>query len=228
MPGHAETTSAIAADVAGITILGCGVGRNRPTLTASTAASDLIDVTAANIRIQNVRLLGAASGCTALVSVAANDFELIGCSLEHGAAPLKAVTITHNYDRTTIKDCLFLGTAAGPDVAIDLTGSGDSQDYSVVGCTFNYLGSAGLDLAGIRSSKIDTGVLIKDCTFIGMDATALDFNSNATGLVDNVSVFSTNATVNEMIDAGTLGFVDCKVSYNSVSGATIPATTATP
>lgn len=228
MPGHAETTTAIAADVAGIQIVGVGVGRNRPTLTATTAASDLIDVTAANIRIKNVRLVGAASGCTSLVSVAAHDFELIGCNLEQAATPLIGVAITHNYDRTLIKDCLFMGTAAGPDVAVDLQGSGDSQDYSIIGCTFNYMGSTGLDLAGVRSSKIDGGVLIKDCTFIGMDATAIDFNSSATGLVQNVGVLSLNATVAEMIDAGFLGAVDCKVAYRAVSGATIPATTATP
>lgn len=227
MPGHAETTTAIAADVAGITILGIGVGRNRPTLTATTAATDLIDVTAANIRIANVRLVGAASGCTSLVAIAANDTELIGCNLEHGAAPLIAVAITHNNDRTLIKDCLFLGTAAGPDVGVDLQGSGDSQDYSIIGCTFNYLGSTGLDLAGIRSSKIDTGVLIADCKFIGMDATAIDFNSSATGLIDNCSVLSLNATVAEMID-GYLGAVDCRIAYHGVSGAVIPATTATP
>lgn len=226
MPGHAETTTAIAADVAGIQIIGIGVGRNRPTLTATAAASDLIDVTAANIRIQNIRIVGAASDCTSLVSVAANDFELIGCNLEQSATPLIGVAITHNYDRTLIKDCLFMGTAAGPDVAVDLQGSGDSQDYSIIGCTFNYMGSTGLDLAGVRSSKIDGGVLIKDCQFIGMDATAIDFNSSATGLIDNVSVLSLNATVAEMIDAGFLGAVDCRVTYRALSGAIIPATTA--
>ena len=61
-----------------------------------------------------------------------------------------------------------------------------------------------------------------------MDATALDFNSSATGIVRNVAVVSNNATVNEMIDPGDLAFFNCKVGYISISGATIPATTATP
>src|SRR3990172_1096694 len=92
MPGHAETTTAIAIDVAGISIVGLGNGRNRPTLTATTGASDLLDVTVANVRIENIRLVGAASGCTSLISLAAAaDFSCIGCSLEHGAAPVAAV-----------------------------------------------------------------------------------------------------------------------------------------
>ena len=60
-----------------------------------------------------------------------------------------------------------------------------------------------------------------------MDLTALDFNSSATGLVKNVSVDSNNATVAEMIDVGLLSCVDVKVAYVSLSGARIPATTAT-
>lgn len=228
MPGHAETTTAIAADVAGITIFGIGYGRARPTFTATAAASDLIDVTAANITIKNVRLVGAASDCTSLISIAADDFLCEGCSLEQAETPLSAVVVTRNYDRFTFRGCIFMGTANGPDYGISFAaGSGDCQDYTLDDCTFNY-SLNGLDNAGILSSKIDNGVLIKDCRFIGMDLAAIDFNSSSTGLISNVAVMSNNATVAEMIDAGHLGFVDCRVSYKGVSGALIPATTATP
>ena len=228
MPGHAETTTAIAADVAGITIIGIGNGRARPTFTATTAASDLIDVTAANITIKNIRLVGAASGVTSLISIAANDFSCVGCSLEQAATPLIAVIVTGGYDRFSFIDCLFMGSAAGADAAIDLQGSGNCVDWVVKGCDFNYLSSAGLDEAAIRSDKTDTGVLISDCRFIGMDATCIDFNSSSTGLLERISVLSNNATVAEMIDAGLCGFVDCRVANAAKSGARIPATTSTP
>jgi hypothetical protein len=55
-PGHAETIStatALALDVAGIAIVGLGVGSNRPTFTLDTATTATIGVTAANISIQN-------------------------------------------------------------------------------------------------------------------------------------------------------------------------------
>lgn len=228
MPGHAETTTAIAADVAGISIIGLGNGRARPTFTATTAASDLIDVTADNIMIKNIRLAGAASGCTSLISVAANDFMCVSCSLEHGATPLIAVIVTGGYDRFVFKDCLFLGTAAGPDCSIDLQGSGNCVDWTVEGCTFNYLTSTNLDEAGIRSDKTDVGVLVKDCRFIGMTLTAIDFNSSSTGVLENLTVLSLNATVAELIDVGTMGSWNVRVADASKSGARIPATTSTP
>jgi hypothetical protein len=227
-PGHTETTTAIGLDVAGVTAIGIGHGRARPTFTATTAATDLMDVTAANFKIQNLRLVGAASGVTSLISLAANDFMCEGCVIEQAATPLIGVIVTGGYDRFHFKDCLFLGTAAGPNASIDLQGSGNCVDWTVEGCTFNYESSAGLDEAGIRSDKTDTGVLVSGCRFIGMDATAIDFNSSSTGLLENISVLSNNATVAEMIDAGLCGFVDCRVANAAKSGAVIPATTSTP
>jgi len=227
MPGHAETTTAIAADVAGITIIGIGRGRARPTLTATTAATDLIDVTAANVAIKNMRLVGAASGCTSLISIAANDFMCEGSVLEQAATPLIGVIVTGGYDRFHFKECLFLGTAAGPDCAIDLQGSGNCVDWTVEECTFNYLSSANLDEAGIRSDKTDTGVLVKNCRFIGMTLTAIDFNSSSTGLLEDISVLSLNATQTELMDVGTMGSVRCNVTYASVDAIGLPVTTAT-
>lgn len=229
MPGHAETTTAIAVDVAGVSILGLGRGRARPTLTASTTASDLVDVTVANVTIQNIRLVGAASGCTGLIHLAAAaDFSCVNCSLEHGAAPTSAVKGTGLNPRFLFKDCIFLGTAAGPDYGINLSGSASQcHDFTVDNCTFNYATSAGLDNAGIFSAKTITGVCVKDCRFISMDLAAIDFNSSSTGIIHNVAVLSTNATVAELIDPGLCGYVDCRVAYQALSGAVIPATTAT-
>lgn len=56
-PGHAEaisTATALALDVAGIAIVGLGIGSNRPTLTLDTATTATIGVSAANISITNV------------------------------------------------------------------------------------------------------------------------------------------------------------------------------
>src|SRR6185503_15864078 len=74
MAGHAETTTAIAASKTGFSIIGLGTGRLRPALTATTAATDLLNVSGANIAIKNVRFVGAASGCTALLDIGAADF----------------------------------------------------------------------------------------------------------------------------------------------------------
>jgi hypothetical protein len=56
-PGHAETVSsatAIAADVAGVAIIGLGTGSLRPTFTLDTATTATIGVTAANVAFKNI------------------------------------------------------------------------------------------------------------------------------------------------------------------------------
>ena len=56
-PNHATTVSSatgLALDVAGIAIIGLGVGANRPTITLDTATTATIAVSAANVSLQNV------------------------------------------------------------------------------------------------------------------------------------------------------------------------------
>ena len=56
-PGHAETFSAAAGitfDVAGVTVIGMGVGGSRPTFTFDTATTTDINVTAADVQIHNM------------------------------------------------------------------------------------------------------------------------------------------------------------------------------
>lgn len=57
LPGHTEavTATSINADVAGVNIIGLGVGSAKPTLTFG-ATSSTINVTAANCKFQNLRL----------------------------------------------------------------------------------------------------------------------------------------------------------------------------
>jgi hypothetical protein len=55
-PGHAETISsatALLADVAGVAIIGCGLGSMRPTFTFDTATTATIPVSAANVTFKN-------------------------------------------------------------------------------------------------------------------------------------------------------------------------------
>lgn len=56
-PGHAETISsatALAADVAGVAVVGLGIGSLRPTITFDTATTTTIAVSAANVAFKNI------------------------------------------------------------------------------------------------------------------------------------------------------------------------------
>lgn len=229
MPGHAETASTqVVCDVAGVRIVGLGTGRNRPAITANASAADCFSVTAANVSIENIRIIGAAS-CTALIDVAAADFSCINCVLEHGTAPTKAVTIPAAGLRATFDSCVFRGTAAGPDYGIFIEAAA-VVGLTVKNCDFLYYGSSGLDNAGIASAYTNTDILISHCRFLGMDLAAIDFDSSAQGLVEYCTVVTTAiTTVAEVMDVGDLGVVECYVTAEGAgkSGARIPATTVT-
>ena len=208
LPGHAETTTAIALDVIGIRIIGLGYGRNRPTLTATTAASDLLSVTAANCEIHNVRFVGAASGCTALLNIEAADFRATRCSFEHGAAPLSAVTVVAASHRFVLEDCDWRGTAAGPDYCINIeAGAGlTCNDWRVIRPYAAYGVSAGLDNAFLQLNVPGSGYAILDAVILGFDTLAIDINSSTLavgdGIMSGYAAASGAITFANAIDAG--------------------------
>jgi len=231
--GHSESpVVTIDLDIAGVSIIGLGVGRNRPTFIPTfTVASDIVfNVSADDILFKNIIVEDGTNtgGNSNQFSVSANNFTMEDCLIEQGAINLVAVVLVSGYDEFTARRCLFLGTAANPDVAIQIgSGSGDCENFTASECVFNYMGSSGLDLGGIWSTKINTGILIEHCTFIGMDDAGVNFASNATGLINRCVAYSTVASVNEMFIPGTCGASECYGTYNSVQGILAPATTAT-
>src|SRR5439155_22095431 len=88
--GHTEACIAAATinvNKAGVTIVGMGNGRRRPTITFTTSTAATFAITAANVTIQN--LFFDMTGLDAVVSpitVTANDCTFIGCEFESGNA----------------------------------------------------------------------------------------------------------------------------------------------
>lgn len=211
LPGHAETTTAFSIAKAGITVKGIGNGRARPAFTATTAATDLFSIDAANVRIENIRFVGAASGNTALLNVAGDDCFIERCQFEADATPLMSVTIASGH-RGTIQDCQWRTSANGPDCAIDIESS-DSDYWRILNCSF--VASAGWDLGVIRANVDNClGWRIADCTFIKCDTVAIDFNSSASvsdGIVQNCTFLATAAltSIEDIIDAGGYSFREC-------------------
>lgn len=108
LPGHAETvTSAITADVAGITIIGFGEGNRRPQVTGN-GTIDAITVTAANVTIMNIGFPAPGTDDqTADINVAA-----AGCSII-GTQHIGSTTAKNKTDIITLAsgadDCLIQG-----------------------------------------------------------------------------------------------------------------------
>lgn len=215
MEGHAETTTAIAVDVIGVRIIGLGRGRLIPALTATTAATDLINVSAANVAIRNVRLVGAASGNTALLDISAADFVGEDIVFEPAAIPLMSVTLSGTSPRGRFSRCVWRARTNGPDCAIDIETS-TSDDWIVEDCVFD-AASVGWDLGVIRANAdAAVGWVIKNCDFISCDTVAIDFNSSAgasgvDGLVADCTFIATAAlaSVEDIIDTGRYLFKEC-------------------
>lgn len=103
--GHSETISAaggIACDVAGIEIVGIGVGPRRPTVNLGTATTASITVSAANVTWRNMRILSTFADVVTAFDVTASGFSLIFCTLGDSAVDLnlksavKATSTTDN------------------------------------------------------------------------------------------------------------------------------------
>ncbi|UOF79913.1 lacto-N-biosidase [Caudoviricetes sp.] len=150
MPGHTETLTAAAAivcDIAGVSIIGLGVGNSRPLISFSTATTADIDIDAANVRIQNIRFdLTGINALAAPIDVNAAGFQLLGCEFEladaSGQCTLALLTDANAVDMI-IDGCYFFGSGdAGTATAIRIVG-GDSviiRNNVIVGAFTTTLG----------------------------------------------------------------------------------------
>lgn len=96
-PGHAESVASATAlpfNVAGVAIVGLGVGSARPTFTFTTANTAKIPVSAGNMSIQNCLFIGNfLSIATVFLLTTAADFTVDGCSFRDTSAILGFLSI---------------------------------------------------------------------------------------------------------------------------------------
>ena len=127
---HVETISnstAMAWDVAGISIVGLGTGTARPTFTFDTANTARIGVTANNISVDNCIFIGNfLSIATCFLVGAAADFSVNNCAFRDTSAILGFLTIVTTTVSTTSDGLTFTNnlvrsdatTTPGPAVSI--------------------------------------------------------------------------------------------------------------
>lgn len=142
MEGHAESiagAAGIAADVAGITIVGLGRGRSRPVVTFITADAASMDISEANVHIENMVFVNGRDGQTAMFNVTDNDVTFKDCEIQTGDGTTQAVVgilTTADANRLRIEGCHIHGAVtAGTTSQISIVG-GDShviQDNIIVG-----------------------------------------------------------------------------------------------
>lgn len=182
-PGYTQTISAaagIACDVAGVNIIGLGLGASRPTLTFGTSTSASVLITAANVRIKNFIGLTGIDALTNPFHVQAANCEL-DIEWQDASSTVEAATAiltTADADNLKIK-LKYIGFPAGNAAvkAIGLVGVNNARIL--------------IDAYGIFSTSI-IEFLTTACTNIEIEG--YFYNSGTTNFSKNVVDTVTGST----------------------------------
>lgn len=117
LPGHTETVIAagtINVNVAGVSIIGLGVGNDAAIITSTTAIAASFNVTAANTVIRNVIFTCGIDAQTSMINVSAADVLFDSCTFNTNSATIGTVLgilTAATSDRFAVKNCRFIGPA---------------------------------------------------------------------------------------------------------------------
>lgn len=126
MPGHVETVAAaagLAVDVAGVAIIGLGVGSLRPQINL-TATASTVTMSAANCSIYNCLFTGGIDAIVSMIVVSAADCTIEQCELKDVTGQMTlGILTTAGANRLKILKHVHRGdTAAGTNAAIRIVG----------------------------------------------------------------------------------------------------------
>ena len=143
--GHAETITAASAidfDVAGITVIGLGVGDNKPAITFGTATTATVRINAKNVRLKNFRFVNNIDSLVKFVNVASDYATIEDCDFVTSSTKeaLSFINLATTFDYLTVSGCRFEQPTdpAGADGAADTGGIYlvDSEHVAVKDCKF--------------------------------------------------------------------------------------------
>jgi hypothetical protein len=216
MPGHTETltSTSLTLDVAGITIIGLGAGRLRPTLTAATTAAT-VTVSADDITVKNlVFVANVDNAVTAFTVGAAKDFTLEGCEFVDNSNALHWLSIvtvgtTDNAaDGLRVRGNRWWGLALAPAAFLSITGDLDRLQVADNYCDMAVTDDEGhfitLTADTIRSAEITNNRLV--CTGSTGATVGIFLTGSATdcsGVVSYNLVSSLDTTTELIATAGT-------------------------
>ena len=159
-------------DVAGITIIGEGVGNNRPTFTFTTdAANALVDLTADDCMLDNLRFACNMASQAQVIKVTGDDCTIKNCEfVEGGQQALTQITLSGDGDADNCKilNNKFLTTTAGPQVSA-ISIAGDEDGLRVVGnLVRGDFDNGCVDF--VSAGDASTDILIKDNILINLQS----------------------------------------------------------
>jgi hypothetical protein len=234
LPGHAETiasATSLVIDVAGISIIGLGHGRNRPVLSFSATASR-IPISADNVYVSGLVFLGAVADIVSGVTITGDDVTLSGCDFEVGSAILEFLQMLDidAATRAIVDNCRFIANAtAGTNNAIRIDACVDS---AIQYCEFRGDFTTAAISGNAGSAAASTNFRVTGNLIENRDTTAgltLDHTDASTGITSDNHAFTLFATAPETaFDAGaTLCINNYTVNAVDESGLITPETLST-
>jgi hypothetical protein len=194
--GHAENLAladAVDVDVAGIKIIGTGEGANRPTFTYTAIAGEFV-IGAANVTVENIRLVAGISNVAMAISVeaAGDNATLRNIEVPEPSDPAfefaDIIDVATTVDNLTIDGWIVrqVGVTAGDLDHFLEAGAGINNRLTII----NSVIEGEFAVSAIWSDTADTEVLIDNC--IITNATngqhAIEFTSTARGSIRNTLV----------------------------------------
>lgn len=230
LEGHTETlTAALTLSVAGISVIGLGTGKLRPTLTGN-GAIDAVDITAANVTFENFAF--AAPGTdnqTAMINVAAAGAtirKIYGIGSTTAKNVVDCITIAATADDCTIEDVQLYNTTVAVNSFISIEAAVARLSLINVRCFGDVVAGGLIDAAAA------THLFMEDVRIavVGTTKPAATLDSNPTGMARNCFFSGTSTTLAANGDLGNAMRVDnikvLEETNNSASAAIIPAVDA--
>lgn len=230
-PGHAETVSTAAGiniNVAGVTIIGLGVGASRPTITMSAVASTFA-ISSASAVVANLLFLSTAA-CTVVVDVNAADALIQSCEFRRTSGTVPVVWIDVNggaanaCDRTKIFDCrMNTGTNVGATGFVELGEVADG--VQIRRCVV--FGDFGDACIHNPTGKVLTNLNISDCELTNLQTGdhSIELVSACTGMLAR-NLYSNDMTQATGVDPGSCSSFECYQDDTvDVSGILTPVAT---
>jgi hypothetical protein len=232
MPGHAEaiaSATSLVVDVAGITIVGLGQGRNRPVL-SFTATASRIPVSADNVVIDNLVFLGAVADIVSGMTITGDDVTVKNCEFASGTAILEFLQFidVDGAARARIENCRILASAtAGSAVGIRVDAT---DDLTIIGCEIrgDFTTTAAID-GNVGTGAASTNIKIIGNVIENLDATAgllIDMHDDSTGIIAYNSGYTLFTTAPETaFDPGdALCVENYVVNDEDETGTVVPVT----
>lgn len=219
LPGHTETLIAAAQvtlSKAGVTVIGLGVGRNRPIFNYTTAAGASFDISGANYTLINLVFNPTGvSAVTAAVNITSADVSLLDCEMQLSTGTNGAVLgilTAATAARLRVERCRFLGPATSTDTTTAAIKHEVGIDYVIRNCEFK-----GKMTQGILNATTVLGGLIDNNRFVIATGTlAISVAAASTPFITNNRINVPSGTTPITAAAG---FVAGNV-YSAAAGVT--------